>query len=222
MIYINGVADVGWTPTGNGGTKVANADIEAAAGILLTKLETIIHPLSGLFANRPAAADLPNGSWYYGLDTEAAYQVVGGAWVLKCAPGIFEPAEASVAMFQAGATSGTMFDMGYINDNDPGGSCASATAVGQYTIIDYGKCVIIKRYRHYGHVTQNGDGVWKIQYYDDDAWQDWETGIPTRGASWSAMETPAAGEKTTSRVRLYVVTKDSSNQSKCGELEVIF
>ncbi|MBA7612199.1 hypothetical protein ES703_19435 [subsurface metagenome] len=45
----------GWTPTGDGGTKVAAADIEAAAGIPLTKLEDAV--CSKTEADNKIAAD---------------------------------------------------------------------------------------------------------------------------------------------------------------------
>jgi len=45
-----------------------------------------IYSDSGLDASKPAAANLPDGSIYFGTDTEKTYQVKTGAWVEINAP----------------------------------------------------------------------------------------------------------------------------------------
>lgn len=177
--------------------------------------------LSGLFANRPTAGDLANGSWYYAYDTLNAYEVVTGAWVLMYVPAIFPAVQATVGMFQANAGTGTMNNPGNLNENSPV-DWASATVINQYVVFDFKKMVIVKRYRLYGESTGADDGELKIQYWDGNAWQDWETGIPSRNAeSWTSFETPVAGEVRTDKVKLVAVSLGSS-QIRLGEVEIIY
>ncbi len=131
-------------------------------------------------------------------------------------------AEASLAMFQTFGPAGTMISPSNLNDNDTGSS-AAADAINEYGEVAFGDVVTIKRWRQYGWVTNNNDGVWKIQYWnvETDAWADWVTGIATRGASWSGLSTES--EVITTKIRLVATTIDTgAGDSRIGQLEVIF
>ncbi len=131
---------------------------------------------------------------------------------------------ATVADFQTNPATGTMAGADNINDNNTSANANSDT-VGKYAEVDFGKPVIIKRWRQFGHTTNVGDGVWKIQYYDlaSDSWEDWVTGIATRTtADWSSLVTETA--RLTTKVKLITTTLDTagSDISRIGELEVIY
>lgn len=130
--------------------------------------------------------------------------------------------EATVMLFQANPATGDFTaNPEYINDNTT--STANAQAINQYAEVDFQKVVTIKRWRQYGNTNNNGDGVWKIQYYNlsNHAWTDWKTGISTYGtADWTSFSTET--EEITDKIRLICTTVDSSAASYCRELEVIY
>lgn len=130
---------------------------------------------------------------------------------------------ATVGDFQTNPGTGTMLDSQELNDNSTGAtSHADADAIGEYVEVDYGKEVLIKRWRQYGNPGNNEDGVSKIQYWnlDTSAFEDWVTGIPTVLGAWTglATETP----KLTTKIRFICTTVDGQGKSETGELEVIY
>lgn len=130
--------------------------------------------------------------------------------------------EATVALFQANPATGT-FSTAPQNTNDNNtGTQAQSAATDQYAEVDFDKVVLIRRWRQFGSVSNNGDGTWKIQYYNlaTHAWVDWVTGIVTRvTADWSSLTTET--EVLTDRIRLVNETLDSG-QNRVGELEVYY
>lgn len=131
--------------------------------------------------------------------------------------------EATVALFQTNAGVGDMQFPSNLNDNDTG-SYARANSVDEYDEVDFGRVVRIKRWRQFGNTTNNGDGAWKIQYYDLSTytWADWATGIATRAtADWSNLATET--EAFTDKIRLVCTAVDSGiSNSLINELEVIY
>lgn len=130
--------------------------------------------------------------------------------------------EGTVADFQVNPATGTFTNnVVGVNSNNTA-NAARADNVDEYAEVDFGKVVELTQYRHYGEATNNGDGSWKIQYYNlsTHAWVDWVTGIATRGASWSGFSSPS--NIATSKIRLVCTGLDSGapNKSYCGELEV--
>ena len=125
------------------------------------------------------------------------------------------------AAFQCPLATGTFQHYSErINDGDVG-TYSEAGTIDQYTEVDFGVPYKIKKYRQYGNVNNNGDGSWKIQYWDGAAWQDWETGIVTRvTADFSAFVAPAAGIKTTTKIRLVCTAVDTKPGSMINALEI--
>jgi len=132
--------------------------------------------------------------------------------------------EATVADFQKNPGTGTMNYPDGINDGDittTGKSSANET--NQYIIVDYGELRIIRRWRQHGSDYINGDGSWKIQYYNlsTHAWVDWVTGIATRTLSWSNFATET--EVITNKIKLVCTGLDSYGiNTTIHELEVIY
>ncbi|GAJ09201.1 unnamed protein product, partial [marine sediment metagenome] len=109
-----------------------------------------------------------------------------------------------------------------INDDNTTNE-AEASGVGQYAEVDFGKVVVIKRWRQFGSVGNNGSGVWKIQYWNlaTEAWVDWITGISTRTlATWSTLSEVTS--KLTTKIRLVCTTVEGGGWTKVKELEVIY
>lgn len=132
--------------------------------------------------------------------------------------------EATVALFQANAATGTCTDPDNINDNNTG-TFADFDGVNEYAEIDFGKVVSITQFRYYGNASHNEDGTYKIQYYDlaDHAWTDWKTGIATRTASWSTLETVST--QFTDKVRIIATALDTGitpNKNKPYEFEIYY
>ena len=130
---------------------------------------------------------------------------------------------ATLAMFQTFPGVGTF--VAYpekVNDNATD-IAARGNNIGQYAEIAFGDLVTIKRWRQFGDANNNGDGVWKIEYWNvvTDAWVDWVTGIATRATqTWSGFSTES--EVITTKIRLTITTVDSQGQSRIRELEVIY
>jgi len=128
------------------------------------------------------------------------------------------------AIFQTNPATGTFVaNPEKINDANVA-LPARADTIAQYAEVDLGGIYQIKQWRQYGESTlQNGDGEWKIQYWNlkNQAWTDWVTGIVTRAtADWSTL---AAGPNVrTNGIRIVCVTVDTGgNKSQLRELEVI-
>jgi len=132
--------------------------------------------------------------------------------------------EATVALFQANPATGTFVtNPKYINDNATANP-AAASVIGQYAEVNFGKVVRILRWRQFGWIGNDGDGEWKIQYYNlvTHTWIDWVTGIVTRVTSdWSTLDTEIA--VLTDKIRLVATVIDTQGAtSQLCELEVIF
>jgi hypothetical protein len=150
------------------------------------------------------------------------------AWLLDelAIDAIVEASRALVSDFQANPATGTFLkDPQNINNNNTT-DYAEAHNVDEYAEVDFQKPVIIERWRQWGATEMEGDGVWKLQYYDlaSESWQDWVTGIATRTLdSWSDYVTETV--KMTTKIRLVCTTLDTCgtlNRSYLKELEVIY
>ena len=131
--------------------------------------------------------------------------------------------EATVAMFQVNGATGDFTTLSQRINDDNLTSFAEAGSTDQYAEVDYGLVVSIKRWRQYGDTDNNGNGEWKIQYYNltTHAWVDWATGIATRTTrDWSSLITET--EVLTDKIRLIAVAIDSASTSNIAQLEVIF
>jgi hypothetical protein len=129
---------------------------------------------------------------------------------------------ATVALFQAHAATGDLTNVEKLNDGDTTAQLY-ATAAGKYGEVDFETLLGIKQYRQFGQSGQNGDGVWKIQYWDGDSWEDWETGILSRVAeSWSGWTEPAAGVVITTKIRFICTLADTAGNTRLRELEIIY
>ena len=129
--------------------------------------------------------------------------------------------EGTVAGFQANAATGTVQTPANINDNDTG-TYILGDAVDEYAEVDFGKVVELTQWRQFGNTNNNGDGSWKIQYYNlsTRTWTDWVTGIATRTtADWSTFCVETA--IVTDKIRLVCTAVDSgASDSLMMELEV--
>ena len=129
---------------------------------------------------------------------------------------------ADLSMFQGWDALGDLTNVAALNDNDTG-SETFASIVTRYGEITFGDLVKIQRWRQYGKTSNNGDGVWKIQYWniETDAFVDWVTGIATRAAaSWSSFSTETI--VVTTKIRWVATTIDGSGSSSVMEIEVIY
>ena len=131
--------------------------------------------------------------------------------------------QATAEIFQVTPATGTMYSTDVLNDNTFV-ITAFADAIGEYGQIDYPYPVLVTKVRQYGHINNNGDGVWKLQYLNlgTQLYVDWITGISTRTTnSWSAF-TSSTRARTTS-VRWVCTTVDTGDtRSYIRELEVIY
>ncbi|GAJ06710.1 unnamed protein product, partial [marine sediment metagenome] len=129
----------------------------------------------------------------------------------------------TVALFQVNAATGDMDTPAAINDDNTG-TLAFADTVGKYAEVDFGAAYHIREYRHSGTTDNNGDGKWKIQYWDGDSWEDWQTNISTRNAvTWSSWSAPTLGMRSTTKIRLVCTaldTRPAPDKSYIGELEI--
>lgn len=124
----------------------------------------------------------------------------------------------SVAIFQEQAATGNAVSPQYANDNNTGTFTAINPAT-YYVEIDFGYAYRIDEFRYYGHASHNQDGTWKIQYWDGSAWQDLNTGLVTRLASWSAWIALSSVVVTT-KVRFVSQTIDTGVGNYLSELEM--
>lgn len=132
--------------------------------------------------------------------------------------------KATVADFQANAATGDFYQFPEkLNDNIITANFTRANAVGQYDEVDFGKAVVIKRWRQHGHTDNDTDGSWKIQYYNlvAESWEDWVTGIACRSLdSWSEFVTETL--KLTTKIRLVCTVLNTRGYNGIVELEVIY
>lgn len=146
------------------------------------------------------------------------------AWLYEnlVADGVLFAVEADVTAFQLNPATGTFGSSPEDINNNVVAEAGRADNIGEYAEVDFGKVVGIKRWRHYGHDNNNDDGTWKIEFWNlaTEAWEDWVTGIATRGASWTVLATEAI--KVTTKIRLTAESMDTAGNNRCGELEVIY
>lgn len=133
--------------------------------------------------------------------------------------------EATVALFQANAATGTADTSEGVNDNNDAGTIVSFDAIDEYVEVNFAKVVSIKRWRWKdGAVTNTGDGRWKIQYYSlaTHAWVDWVTEIPTltTAAAWREFTTET--EVLTDKVRIIATAIDTVGSNLIWEGEIIY
>lgn len=174
----------------------------------------------GESADIPLASTKPEGSLYAEWDTNKLKQVYQQVWMTISQDADFP--KATVANFQANSATGTMSDPEKINDASTT-TAAFAYGLDEYAEVDFGKLVIIKRWRQYGNTINDGNGTWKIQYWDvtGEAWVDWVTGIATRKlSSWSSYTTETV--KLTTKIRLVATLIDGAGRNIINELEVIY
>ena len=127
----------------------------------------------------------------------------------------------TVSAFKRYPATGTMGDVAYLND-DVTNNIVVADTVDMYADVNWGVPRRISEYRQFGYTANLGTGRWKIQYWDGSSWVDWVTEIPTRKtADWSSWTAPAAGPKTTEKIRLVCTTVDNPPYgSMIAELEI--
>ncbi len=183
-----------------GATSLANK-LTAARAVLLDNLDNSI-------------ADLITRT--KGLDE--IYDAIAGAGM-----GIFPSASIEkiddITDELAPVVSGDMSVPSYLIDNNTA-TDTFANAVGKYTELTFKTPVILTGWRQYGNTANAGNGVWKIEYYDGSAWQDWKTGIATRTSNdWSTWDAPGIALVKGKKVRLTCTTRDTNN-SHIKELEL--
>jgi len=139
-------------------------------------------------------------------------------------PGSFTQAalEAVAAHNIVNPATGT-FATNIVNTNDNNIATNSvATVVGQYAIIDFGRVLRIRKSRMCGHNNNNGDGSFRVDYYDlvVHAWTTWCV-VPTRtGATWSEV---IQTEQLTDKIRLTLLVDDTKGfNSNVGEFHAIY
>jgi len=107
--------------------------------------------------------------------------------------------------FRANPATGTMKYPQRINN----GSTRDAGLMrkGDYAEIELPGKYSVREFRYHGSGSHEGNGEYKTQYWDGSKWVDWETGIPTRGYSWSPWNptTPVETEK----IRIVATKLDS-------------
>ncbi len=126
--------------------------------------------------------------------------------------------ELTVEDFQANPATGTLSDPERINDDNVNTN-AYTFINGRYAEVDLGSNFRIKQYRQYGSSLNEGDGVFKIEYWDG-SWHDWITDISIQNyAGWSDW---IEGEEVTgSKLRFTVTTVDTGGSGiVINELEV--
>lgn len=178
---------------------------------------------SGLAAARPAATGLRDGSLWYSTDTKDIDQVQGGAWetILDySATTTAMVAELTVGIFDLIPGIGTFINPERVNDGEVA-NASVASAVDEYVEFNFVAAVKLTQFHHYGHGDMTGDGTMKLQYKDLlGNWNDWVTGILTRGATWSNWDN-SGGEVIAVGIKLIITALDTNfNNNKVGELEV--
>jgi hypothetical protein len=136
--------------------------------------------------------------------------------------------EGELGHCQFNAATGTMSDPDNINDDETGNT-AAANTVGEYAQILFPTITRLARWRISlgGTNGANGDGEFKLQYFDIflGEWTDWVTGIPYAPTGWDDWtDYVQADDIITSGVRIVctVVDTGSNGESKVAELEVIY
>lgn len=127
----------------------------------------------------------------------------------------------TVLGFQFNPATGTFTNNPEYINNNAVDAYAQARNVNEYAEVILPAALQITQFRQYGDVQLTGDGVWKIQYLDiAGAWQDWVTGISTRGTSdWSNWDS-TGGTVTALAIRLIATTMDTFTINYIRELEV--
>lgn len=122
--------------------------------------------------------------------------------------------------FRRNPATGTCSSPANLNDGDTDGSVASFNAINKYAEVDFGKNVSIYLWRQFGVTDSDGDGRFKIEYYNG-AWHDWVTGLAVRITDdWSAF---AAGTIVVcSKIRVTCTTVDNCGNTHIRELEIIY
>lgn len=225
---------------------IVNAQVNAAAAIAYSKLNltgtllmadlaTAIKNAANGIAVLDASADVPDAQ----IPNLAASKITSGRFGVAQLPAVTDEkylkgtgtnleerpvaeiihAALTVALFQTNSATGDMGSVAYLNDNNTANDAEAD--VNEYGEIDLPYTPYrITQYRHFGHAANNGDGALKLEYMDIDGnWQDWETGISTRNATWSDWASLA--EVVATKIKLTCTTDDSSGGATLiGELEV--
>lgn len=192
----------------------------AGAWVYVSGVPSIV--LSGLIANIPDAADMQDDVVFLPTDTNIRWLMVSGVWQARIDASIYVIANGTLADFRANAATGTAAIPENVNDNNTG-TRALFNAIGKYTEVDFGKFVILNRWRHFEEAGGIGDGEYKIQYWDvaTDAWVDWVAAFSTaHTGGWTALT--AAAEITTNKIRLICTQVDSAPNNSTSELEVYY
>lgn len=132
----------------------------------------------------------------------------------------------TVAKFQANAATGTFCVSGTSEKVNDGNTSiyGVADATNQYVEVDFGRPMLIKQYRQFGNASNNGDGEWRIDYWDawKQAWVAWVPSLYTYAtAAWYAWADGNAVVET-SKIRLVASSLDGSGASWINELAVKF
>lgn len=116
----------------------------------------------------------------------------------------------TVALWQANAATGTAaVTPESLNDNNVG-TAVSYDTVDQYSEVDLGDIYAVSQFRMFSEYAHNGDGNFKIQYYDGSAWQDLNTGIATLtvASTWSSW-TDLTTHIVTNKIRFVCTALDT-------------
>ncbi|MQY78922.1 MAG: hypothetical protein GH151_06970 [Bacteroidetes bacterium] len=126
--------------------------------------------------------------------------------------------ELTVEDFRLNPATGTVTGPEYINDQNVN-TYAYTFIIGKYAEVDLGSNFLIKQFRQFGTSVHEGDGRFKIEYWDG-AWHDWITDIAVMTyMSWG--DWTFGDEITASKLRFTVTTKDTGGSgSHFNELEV--
>lgn len=115
------------------------------------------------------------------------------------------------------SVSGDATNPSNLFDNDTS-SNVTYDSTDEYVEIDLGEETTITGYRYYGNTNHNGDGDYKIQYYDGSSWNDLVTDITTRDDSWSDWK--EVEYNVTQNIRIVATTLDSDGENEPAEFEL--
>ncbi|GAI32623.1 unnamed protein product, partial [marine sediment metagenome] len=133
-------------------------------------------------------------------ETEALELVLATIW------------RATLADWELNPATGTFVTPERLNDGETG-QVASAAALDDYCEVNFGKVVVISRFRHFGRgENTNTNGRFKLEYKDaDGVYHDWVSGIiPVIGTSWSEFDS-SGGEVACQGIKLTCTTFDAAS-----------
>ena len=127
----------------------------------------------------------------------------------------------TVADFQVNPATGTWSGNGPQRVNDGLTGTDTWGDLGEYADIALEAGFKFKQYRHFGSVTSDGTGRFKLQIWNvnEAQWEDWVTDIPTRTLA-SFSDWVVEDEVVSSKLRVLVTTGGAFDHTRVVELEV--